>query len=264
MVTVWPDGPRDEGTGRPAAAEGEDDARGRMRADAAELAALAGCAEVPVQAQVRYGQPAENLVDTLGRAGLLVVGSRGRGSVHGALLGSVSQQCAQYARGSVVVVRNDISAHGAALWTGAASRVVVGVDGSAGSLVALRLAAEEARLRGGELHVVHAWTDRWRGYGGFPWSLSTAGMREQAHVTVEQSLRAGRVQEAVGVRIRAEAIEGVEWDVLSEVAEAADLLVVGSRGRTGWAGLLLGSVGLRVLSHAPCPVVVARPSTAEG
>jgi nucleotide-binding universal stress UspA family protein len=100
----------------------------------------------------------------------------------------------------------------------------------------LQFAAEEARLRGGELHVVHAWID----------SLTVAG------------------DAAAGVRVRAQAVEGVEWDVLSEAAEAADLLVVGSRGLTGWASLLLGSVGLRVLSHAPCPVAVVRPSVAAG
>jgi nucleotide-binding universal stress UspA family protein len=61
-----------------------------------------------------------------------------------------------------------------------------------------------------------------------------------------------------GVRVRAETIEGVEWDVLTEVAEAADLLVVGSRGRTGWSSLLLGSVGLRCITYAPCPVAVVR------
>jgi nucleotide-binding universal stress UspA family protein len=51
---------------------------------------------------------------------------------------------------------------------------------------------------------------------------------------------------------------------LTEVAEAADLLVVGSRGRTGWSSLLLGSVGLRCITYAPCPVAVVRPSRPDG
>ena len=159
-VTVWPeDGPphaHDGGIGRPSVADFERDVRSRMSAEAAEVAAATGCEAVPVHPEVRYGQPAQQLIDTAGDDGLLVVGSRGRGGLRGAVLGSVSQQCAQYGRGPVVVVRDD-SSHGAVLWQGAASRVVVGVDGSAGSVAALRFAAAETRLRGGELHVVHAW-----------------------------------------------------------------------------------------------------------
>jgi nucleotide-binding universal stress UspA family protein len=262
LVAVWPeDRPphlHDSGIGRPTVADSEQDVRARMRADAVEVAAAAGCDAVPVHAEVRYGQPAQQLVDAAGANALLVVGSRGRGSLRGALLGSVSQQCAQYARGPVVVVRDDEASHGAVLWQGPASRVVVGVDGSAGSVVALRFAEAEARLRGGELHVVHAWIDTLSGYGGPPWAAPTTTRREEAdstlRATVQQALRNG----GLDVQVRAETIEGVEWDVLTEVAEAADLLVVGSRGRTGWSSLLLGSVGLRCITYAPCPVAVVR------
>jgi nucleotide-binding universal stress UspA family protein len=268
LVTVWPEEQRlpvhDKGTGRPSVAGVERDARARMRVEAAEVAAAAGCDAVPVHAEVRYGQPAQQLVDTAASDGLLVVGSRGRGSLRGALLGSVSQQCAQYARGPVVVVRDDESTHGAVLWQGPASRVMVGVDGSAGSVVALRFAAAEARLRGGELHVVHAWLDSLSGYGGFPWARPATTLREQADTTLLESMHAAWQNGSAGVQVRAETIEGAEWDVLTEVAEAADLLVVGSRGRTGWSSLLLGSVGLRCITYAPCPVAVVRPLRAEG
>ena len=127
----------------------------------------------------------------------------------------------------------------------------------------MQFAAEEARLRGGELHVVHAWIDSLTGYGGLLWARSTTTLRENAEATLRNSLTAAG-DAAAGVRVRAQAVEGVEWDVLSEAAEAADLLLVGSRGLTDWASLLLGSVGLRVLSHAPCPVAVVRPSVAAG
>jgi nucleotide-binding universal stress UspA family protein len=262
-VTVWPeDGPphaHDGGIGRPSVADFERDVLSRMSADAAEVAAATGCEAVPVHTEVRYGQPAQQLIDTAGDDGLLVVGSRGRGGVRGAVLGSVSQQCAQYGRGPVVVVRDDDSSHGAVLWQGAASRVVVGVDGSAGSVAALRFAAAEARLRGGELHVVHAWMDTVSGYGGPPWALSDTALRDQADDTLRESVEEAWRDGPPGVQVRAETIEGVEWDVLTEVADAADLLVVGSRGRTGWSSLLLGSVGLRCITYAPCPVAVVRP-----
>jgi nucleotide-binding universal stress UspA family protein len=111
--------------------------------------------------------------------------------------------------------------------------VVVGVDGSAGSVVALRFAADEARLRGGALHVVHAWTDRLTRYGGLPWTVPAGTLREEAEATLLESMRGVWRDGSAGVEVRAETIEGVEWDVLTEVAQAADLLVVGSRGRTG-------------------------------
>jgi len=267
-VTVWPeDGPphaHDGGIGRPSVADFERDVRARMGTEATEVAAATRCEAVPVHPEVRYGQPAQQLIEAAGDDGLLVVGSRGRGTLRGAVLGSVSQQCAQHARGPVVVVRDDDSTHGAVLWQEPASRVVVGVDGSAGAAAALRFAAAEARLRGGELHVVHAWMDTVSGYGGPPWALSDTTLREQADDTLRASVQDAWRDGPPGVQVRAETIEGVEWDVLTEVAEAADLLVVGSRGRTGWSSLLLGSVSLRCITYAPCPVAVVRPSRPEG
>jgi nucleotide-binding universal stress UspA family protein len=212
---------------------------------------------------VRYGQPAQQLIDAAGPDGLLVVGSRGRGSLRGALLGSVSQQCVQYGRGPVVVVRDDESTHGAVLWREAASRVVVGVDGSAGSVAAVRFALAEARLRGGELHLVHAWIDTVSGYGGPPWAVPTTTRREEADNILRETMHSAWRDGSPDVQVRAETIEGVDWDVLTEAAEAADLLVVGSRGRTGWSSLLLGSVSLHSLAFAPCPVAVVRPPLAE-
>src|SRR5919107_5537563 len=192
-VTVWPeDRPphvHDAGIGPSSAADVERDVRSRMSAEAAAVAAATRCKAVPVHPEVRYGQPAQQLIDTAGSGGLLVVGSRGRGPVRGAVLGSVSQQCAQYARGPVVVVRDDDATHGAVLWQGAASRVVVGVDGSADSVTALRFAAAEARLRGGELHVVHAWLDTVSGYGGAPWARSATTLREQADETLRECVQ---------------------------------------------------------------------------
>ncbi|WP_448611881.1 universal stress protein [Geodermatophilus sp. URMC 60] len=122
---------------------------------------------------------------------------------------------------------------------------------------ALRFAAAEARLRGGELHVVHAWIDNLSGYGGPPWARPAATLREQADTTLLESLRAA--WQNGPPEVRAETIEGAEWDVLTELAEAADLLVVGSRGRTGRSSSLLGSVALRCITQAPCPVAVVRP-----
>ena len=267
LITVRPgDGPphvHDSGIGPPSIADFEQDVRARMRAEATEVAAAAGCDAVPFSAEVRYGQPAQQLVDAAGPDGLLVVGSRGRGSLRGALLGSVSQQCVHYALGPVVVVRDDESTHGAVLWQEPASRVLVGVDGSAGSVAAVRFALAEARLRGGELHLVHAWIDTVSGYGGPPWAVPSTTLREEADAVLRQAMETAWRDGSPDVQVRAETVEGVDWDVLTELAEAADLLVVGSRGRTGWANLLLGSVGLRCITFSPCPVAVVRPPRTE-
>jgi nucleotide-binding universal stress UspA family protein len=268
VVTVWPaDRPphvHDGGIGRPGVADVEQDVRARMGTEAAEVAASTGCGAVPIESEVRYGQPARQLIDAAGPDRLLVVGSRGRGSLRGVLLGSVGQQCAQHAHGPVVVVRDDGPADGAPRWQQAASRVVVGVDGSPGSAAALRFAAEAARLRGGELHVVHAWIDTVSGYGGPPWAAAVTTLQEQADTTLRESLQEAERSGSLGVQVRAETVEGVDWDVLTRVAEGADLLVVGSRGRGGWSDLLLGSVGLHVVAGAPCPVAVVRPARAGG
>lgn len=256
VVTVWiGDPPPGDGDGPTTVAEFEQALEARVRSDAAEAAQATGSSAVPVVPEVRYGHPARSLIDVAGDDGVLVVGSRGMGGLRGLLLGSVSQQCAQYAACPVVVVRGDVPGER----TAELRRVVVGVDGSAHSVAAARLACAAAGLRGAELHVVHAWADTVSGYGGLPWVVPDVTLAEQAEATLRESLRAAGLDALPDDRVRAEVRQGIDWDVLLDVAEGADLLVVGSRGRSGWKGLLLGSVGLHAVTAAPCPVMVVRP-----
>jgi len=195
------------------------------------------------------------LLDASLDAELLVVGARGLGGVRGLLLGSVSQQCLHHASCPVAVVRADV-----ATTSGPAGRVVVGVDGSDAATQALRWAAEEARVRGAVLEVVHAW---YRPYlGGYPHVGSAFDP-----VVLEQAARS--VLEAAVASVRAagpeQPVEGVlaYGDASSEIverSEGADLVVVASRGLGGFAGLLLGSVSAHVSRHAGRPVVVVRRS----
>jgi nucleotide-binding universal stress UspA family protein len=207
---------------------------------------------VPVSTRVVYGHPAKALIDESGDDRLLVVGSRGRGAMAGLVLGSVSQACAQYAHGPVVVVRG-------AAPTDGAGRVVVGVDGSAESLVALQFAAAAARRRGTPLQVVHVWQDTDHGAHG-----RLGPLHESARAQADrewQSILRSTLAVAPDVEIISSHVTGYAPSVLLKASEGAALLVVGSRGHGGWAGLMLGSVSLRCITSAACPVAVIRPPT---
>ena len=142
--------------------------------------------------------------------------------------------------------------------------IVVGVDGSSGSREALRFAVEEARLRNAALRVVTAWHVSPMAYsGGFAVSVDPHDFEESAKAVGKEALAALR-EETVGVVVERLAKEGQAAQVLLAEAQGADLLVVGSRGHGGFAGLLLGSVSQQVAHHASCPVViVTEPSAAR-
>jgi nucleotide-binding universal stress UspA family protein len=137
-------------------------------------------------------------------------------------------------------------------------RIVVGVDDSAEADAALRWALDEARLRQATLEIVHTWV--------FPAIGEVSGGAVSTLVSdLEQAATAllDRVVDPVvggdpGVKVERRVLEGAAAGVLVEVAAGADLLVVGSRGRGGFVGLLLGSVAQQCVHHATCPVVVVR------
>ncbi len=136
------------------------------------------------------------------------------------------------------------------------SVVVVGVDGSEHGDAALQFAAEEAALRGASLRIVCAWqipTGATMSVGLIPGLLQS--FADEAEGIVQAAVaRAKTLQPSVCSEPRA--VEGHPGSVLLDEAQSAILLVVGSRGRGEFAGMLLGSVSHQVLQHAPCPVVV--------
>jgi nucleotide-binding universal stress UspA family protein len=134
--------------------------------------------------------------------------------------------------------------------------IVVGVDGSTCARDALRFALDEARLRNGALRVVTAWHVPPMAYsGGFAPVVDPREYEEYAETVGRQALAALR-EEREGVDVQCVTKEGQAARVLLEQSQGADLLVVGSRGHGGFAGLLLGSVGQQVAHHAACPVVI--------
>lgn len=123
------------------------------------------------------------------------------------------------------------------------SEIVVGVDGSAGSKRALEWALAEAQLREVGVRLVYGITARPSAYPD-----------EAMEMLADALTDAGGAPEGVAVERTAQFGSAVE--LLLDQAQEADLLVVGTRGRGGFAGLVLGSVSQQVVQHAPCPVVV--------
>ncbi len=138
---------------------------------------------------------------------------------------------------------------------GGGRRVVVGVDGSPESEMALQAAVDEAGRRGAALEIYSYWTHpAIAGVVSFP----NAEIAEAAQEVLEKALRrAGELDGSVAAT--GECREGSAANELVEDAKGAELLVVGSRGIGGFRGLLLGSVGQYCAQHAPCPVLVMRP-----
>jgi nucleotide-binding universal stress UspA family protein len=198
-------------------------------------------------------------------ATLLVVGSRGRGAMRSVLLGSVALHCATHASCPVVVV------HPVSPDSRPTGLIVVGVDGSEGSRAALAAAVEEAVRTGAEVEAVVTYmaADYWTDLTTVM-TPTTEQIRSDLQQRTQQLVDDLLAQRPAGSSptVRTNVIEGPAGEVLVHRAGSADLLVVGSRGRGAFRGLLLGSVALHCAMHAPGPVMVVHPirrgSAAEG
>lgn len=143
--------------------------------------------------------------------------------------------------------------------------IVVGVDGSEPAQAALRWAVEESRLRGVGLVALHAWSFIPPQPIGDPGLLAVpagdiAGQLEAESEAAREVLAAAvaSVPSEPGVEIEQRLVEGDAGDALAAASESAELVVVGSHGRSGLEAVLLGSVSRYVVSHAVSPVVVVK------
>ncbi|BBY89249.1 universal stress protein [Mycolicibacterium tokaiense] len=199
------------------------------------------------------GPVLSTLVELSREAALMVVGSRGLGTVSRALLGSVSTGLTHHAQCPVAIVHSN-DGDGPDPSDGP---VVVGVDGSPTSESATALAFEEAHLRGVDLVAVHAWSDM--GPIGFPpsnWSpIEWRNIKEREEKLLTERLGEWR-RRFPTVTVFPRVVCDQPAPRLLEAAQGAQLLVVGSRGRGGFAGLLLGSVSATVAGAATVPVIV--------
>ena len=206
-----------------------------------------GRLDVPIDAASIRGGAAASLLEVSTGADLLVLGSRGRGGFRSLLLGSTSGQCAAHASVPTVVVRGSGE-------LAATERTLVGVDGSANSLAALRWAVEFAAA-GSTVVVVQVWDASPLAVGAdeffFPDASAIAATRFNVLVDDFES-----DAEAKSVTLERRFLHGRPRDVLADEAASVDMVVAGVRGHGAVAATLLGSVSTSLLHHLDRPFVV--------
>jgi nucleotide-binding universal stress UspA family protein len=170
------------------------------------------------------------------QADLLVIGAHESGAVRRLLFGSVERTAARRSPCPVVIVKGTAALR-------PIRRIVVGVDGSSAADAALVLAAQEADLHQAELVVLHAW-DR-------------SERRIEAQQVVDEAVRA--CQALTRSTVRGELFDGDGATSLTAASLDADLVTIGSRGRSGFRTMLFGSVALAVAEDSACPVAVTHP-----
>jgi len=210
-----------------------------------------------VTAVTRVARVPATLIEFSTDADLLVVGTRGHGELAGAVLGSVAFAVSAHAHCPVVVVR------GEPVRPGTDRPVMVGVDGSASSHEAARYGADLAADAGAALVIVSCY----RTLASEAWAEAYVNLEAEGGPNYESLAReAGRTAAAAGAQIARQAypsldiseqvVEGRPAQALAQAAGSAGLLVVGSRGHGGFAGLMLGSVSHALIHSAPCPVTI--------
>jgi nucleotide-binding universal stress UspA family protein len=211
--------------------------------------------------QVLYAPIVLALVDLSKQADMVVVGCRGQSAVARSLLGSVSSGVVHHAHCPVAVIHDEEPL------TSRPPRapVVVGVDGSPTSELATEIAFDEASRRGVGLVALHAWSDM----GPLDFASMNWAPIEWRNIEVrEEEVLAERLcgwrERYPDVAVRNVVVCDQPAPRLLEQADAAQLMVLGSHGRGGFPGMLLGSVSRTVVNSAQIPVIVARMPRQHG
>ncbi|GAB2899422.1 universal stress protein [Streptomyces deserti] len=247
---------------RPLGSAGEKEPIAKRGADVVDrFQALARSAfpDLTIEGELPFGDPAWTLVERSAEASLVVLGHRGSGGFPRLPLGSVSLRVATHARCPVLVLRPGRPG------PVRGGRVVVGADLAHYSPEAMEFAFAEADRRAADLHVVHAVHLP----ALVPGTAGIVAVEPDVRRTEEAARRflEERIAELAGRYPSLSAEVQVDWarpaTRLTDLSRETDLLVVGSRGRTGLRRILLGSVSSEVLHTAHCPVAVV-PEAADG
>jgi len=192
------------------------------------------------------------LIDLSKDAEMLVAGAQGSGRWPGRLLGSVSAALLRHAHCPVAIVHEEDPATPAS----AQAPVLVGIDGSPASELATAIAFDEASRRRVGLTALHAWSDL--DISEWP-EIDWPATQSMAEEVLAERL-AGWRERYPDVPVRRTVVQAQPARRLAQQSAEAQLVVVGSRGRGGFAGMLVGSVGETVAQMARVPVIVARES----
>lgn len=205
---------------------------------------------VRVHEQITTGDAGPVLLTESAEAREIVVGSRGLGGFTGMLVGSIAVVLTQHAQCPVVVVREDGDPSGP---------VVVGVDGTPASEKAVGYAFDAAGRAQAPLHALHTWSDVGVGelWGPSPSLLDWETIEQDEQRLLAERL-AGWREQYPDVTVQREVQRERPAHALRAAGRRARLLVVGSRGRGGFTGMLLGSTSRTLVHHAPCPLAVVR------
>ena len=209
---------------------------------------------VEVVTEGAFGSPASVLLNASREASMVVVGRRHHTLLGEAVAGSTSTQVVAHAACPVVVVEREYD-------VAPDAPIVVAVDGSPSNEAALAFAFERAAATGAPVVAVHAWWLDVPGQVGGTWLSEdqVAEIRKAAQGVLDNAV-SGWTEKFPNVSVRRVLTRDLPVDAVLEEAAGAQLVVVGSRGHGGFAGLLVGSVSQGLLHHArPCPLVVVHP-----
>lgn len=215
--------------------------------------------DLHVDTVLAVASPVPALVKESRDAALVVLGSRGLGGFSGLVLGSTAVELAGHAECPIVVVRGEHADEHAA-----GKPIVVGVDGTPAGDPAIAFAFAQASARGADLVAVHAWSDLVleAAHAGGATALDF-GLLEQRSRELLATCLSSWQQKYPDVHVTREVVHDRPARALLRHGEDARLLVVGTRGRGGFRGLLLGSTSQHLLYHAACPVAVVRTAAGE-
>ncbi|AUS77316.1 universal stress protein [Actinoalloteichus sp. AHMU CJ021] len=211
---------------------------------------------VDIRPETRMEGPVPALIALSRQAQLVVLGSRGRGGFSSLLVGSAATALAAHGHSPIAVIRGRTPTEPPP----ETGPIVVGVDGSPTSERAIALAFDEAAFRGADLLAVHTWID-----AAFEsdFELTRNMVDWQAVEAAEELVLAERLagwqERYPDVRVQRMVVRDRPGPGLLSQAERARMIIVGSRGRGGFTGMLLGSTSRTLLHHASCPVIIARP-----
>lgn len=215
-----------------------------------------------VRGEARAGDPTAVLSELSREVDLVVIGRRRGGSWTARLLGAVSSSLPAHSQCPTVVVpylkdRGPVTP---------VRRIVVGVDGSTQAMRALELAIREAALHGAELDAVSgvALAPGGSAFGWAPVAIDVDKLLHDVELGLGTAVAEAKAATGLDVNVKYHSLGGNAAALLTEFSSVVDLIVLGTRGRGGFTGMLLGSTSQTVIQHAQCPVMIVQDPEKSG